>query len=125
MNGAGKTTQLQIIMGKLIPDIGEVVKAKRNMKIAYLAQEFDVQPARTVREEFYSVYDKQLQVGGCRGARGLGREGGAWCGFLVAREYYTFVSQAVAGVCACVRVRWGEGEMSELFFWLGGGAGRE
>ncbi|KIY95443.1 hypothetical protein MNEG_12521 [Monoraphidium neglectum] len=62
VNGAGKTTQLQIIMGKLIPDTGEVVKAKRNMKIAYLAQEFDVQPGRTVREEFYSVYDKQLQV---------------------------------------------------------------
>ena len=38
MNGAGKTTQLQIILGKLQADSGEVVKAKRNMRIAYLAQ---------------------------------------------------------------------------------------
>jgi hypothetical protein len=70
VNGAGKTTQLQIIMGKLSPDAGEVVKAKRNMKIAYLAQEFDVQPGRTVREEFYSVYEKQLQVGAAGQAQG-------------------------------------------------------
>jgi ATPase subunit of ABC transporter with duplicated ATPase domains len=67
VNGAGKTTQLQIIMGKLQPDAGEVIKAKRNMKIAYLAQEFDVVPTRTVREEFYSVYEKQRQVGGIGG----------------------------------------------------------
>jgi ABC-type Mn2+/Zn2+ transport system ATPase subunit len=38
VNGAGKTTQLQIVMGRLQPDTGEVVKAKRNMRIAYLAQ---------------------------------------------------------------------------------------
>uniref|UniRef100_A0A7R9YWU0 ABC transporter domain-containing protein n=1 Tax=Chlamydomonas euryale TaxID=1486919 RepID=A0A7R9YWU0_9CHLO len=62
VNGAGKTTQLQIIMGKLAPDGGNVVKAKKNMKIAYLAQEFDVDLGRTVREEFYSVYEKQMQV---------------------------------------------------------------
>lgn len=55
VNGAGKTTQLQIIMGKLQADAGEVVKAKKNLRIAYLAQEFDVKPTRTVREEFYSV----------------------------------------------------------------------
>jgi ATPase subunit of ABC transporter with duplicated ATPase domains len=54
-------------MGKLLPDAGEVVKAKRNMRIAYLAQEFDVDPGRTVREEFYSVYDRQMQVGGFGG----------------------------------------------------------
>ena len=62
VNGAGKTTQLQIVLGKLQPDAGEIIKAKRNMKIAYLAQEFDVDPTRTVREEFYSVYDKQRAV---------------------------------------------------------------
>ncbi len=38
VNGAGQTTQLQIILGKLQADSGEVVKAKRNMRIAYLAQ---------------------------------------------------------------------------------------
>ena len=45
---SGKTTQLQIIMGKLQADSGEVVKAKKNMRIAYLAQEFDVVPTRSV-----------------------------------------------------------------------------
>ncbi|KAF6252209.1 P-loop containing nucleoside triphosphate hydrolase protein [Scenedesmus sp. NREL 46B-D3] len=62
VNGAGKTTQLQIVMGRLTPDAGEVIKAKRNMKVAYLAQEFDVEPSRTVREEFSSVYRQQLKV---------------------------------------------------------------
>lgn len=49
INGAGKTTQLQIITGALQPDSGEVVKEKANMKIAYLTQEFAVEPTRTVR----------------------------------------------------------------------------
>ena len=49
VNGAGKTTQLQIITGELTPDGGEVVKAKPTMRIAYLTQEFDVKPTRTVR----------------------------------------------------------------------------
>lgn len=63
VNGAGKTTQLQIIMGRLDPDGGEVIKAKKHMRIAYLAQEFDVDVTRTVREEFYSVYEQQRKVG--------------------------------------------------------------
>jgi ATPase subunit of ABC transporter with duplicated ATPase domains len=62
VNGAGKTTQLQIVMGKLQADGGEVVRARKNMRIAYLAQEFDVDPRRTVREEFLSVFESQLRV---------------------------------------------------------------
>lgn len=62
VNGAGKTTQLQVITGALIPDSGEVIKAKESMKIAYLTQEFDVQPSRTVREEFTSAFADQLKV---------------------------------------------------------------
>lgn len=38
VNGAGKTTQLQIITGKMEADGGVVIKAKPNMKIAYLTQ---------------------------------------------------------------------------------------
>ena len=49
VNGAGKTTQLQIITGSLEADSGEILKQKVNMKIAYLTQEFDVEPSRTVR----------------------------------------------------------------------------
>jgi ABC-type hemin transport system ATPase subunit len=49
VNGAGKTTQLQIITGALQPDSGVVLKEKPNMKIAYLTQEFDVVATRTVR----------------------------------------------------------------------------
>ena len=49
VNGAGKTTQLQIITGALQPDSGTVLKERPNMKIAYLTQEFDVIPTRTVR----------------------------------------------------------------------------
>ena len=38
INGAGKTTQLKIISGELEADSGSVLKAKPNMKIAYLTQ---------------------------------------------------------------------------------------
>ena len=62
VNGAGKTTQLQVIIGALQPTSGEVIKAKQNMKIAYLTQEFDVDPRRTVREEFASALGDQLQL---------------------------------------------------------------
>jgi hypothetical protein len=33
-----RTPAPQIVMGKVTPDAGEVVKAKRNMRVAYLAQ---------------------------------------------------------------------------------------
>ena len=49
INGAGKTTQLQIIAGALEADSGSVIKERPNMKIAYLTQEFDVVATRTVR----------------------------------------------------------------------------
>lgn len=62
INGAGKTTQLKVITGSLIPDSGEVLRAKQTMKIAYLTQEFDVEPSRTVREEFMSAFADQMDV---------------------------------------------------------------
>lgn len=60
VNGAGKTTQLQIITGALQPDAGNIIKAKENMRIAYLTQEFDVTPSNTVREEFMSAFGEQV-----------------------------------------------------------------
>ena len=65
VNGAGKTTQLQIITGALQPDAGNVIKAKDNMRIAYLTQEFDVTPSNTVREEFMSAFGEQVMTQCC------------------------------------------------------------
>eukprot|EP00897_Mesotaenium_endlicherianum_P004485 jgi/Mesen1/4064/ME000213S03086 len=62
INGAGKTTQLKIISGEMEPDSGAVLKAKPQMKIAYLTQEFEVVPTRTVREEFLNAFAEQMGI---------------------------------------------------------------
>ncbi|GAB2260155.1 hypothetical protein Droror1_Dr00011010 [Drosera rotundifolia] len=64
VNGAGKTTQLRIITGQEVPDSGNVIKAKENMKIAFLSQEFEVSLTRTVREEFLSAFEEQMEIKG-------------------------------------------------------------
>lgn len=48
-NGAGKTTQLKLITGEMEADAGSIIRAKSNMKIAFLNQEFEVVMTRTVR----------------------------------------------------------------------------
>jgi ATP-binding cassette, subfamily F, member 3 len=55
VNGAGKSTQLKIIAGEMEPTAGIVVRPN-SLKIAYLTQEFEVEPTRTVREEFWTVF---------------------------------------------------------------------
>ncbi|MFS7969668.1 putative ABC transporter, AAA+ ATPase domain, P-loop containing nucleoside triphosphate hydrolase [Helianthus anomalus] len=62
VNGAGKTTQLRIISGLEEPDSGNVVKAKPNMKISFLSQEFEVSGGRTVREEFMCAFKEEMEV---------------------------------------------------------------
>ncbi|CAM8946924.1 unnamed protein product [Rhodiola kirilowii] len=62
VNGAGKTTQLRIITGQEEPDSGNVIKAKPNMKIAFLSQEFEVSMSKTVREEFMSAFKEEMEV---------------------------------------------------------------
>ncbi|KAL3527868.1 hypothetical protein ACH5RR_012524 [Cinchona calisaya] len=62
VNGAGKTTQLRIVSGLEEPDSGNVIKAKANMKIAFLSQEFEVLGTRTVKEEFMSAFKEEMQV---------------------------------------------------------------
>ena len=64
VNGAGKTTQMRIIAGQEEPDSGNVIKAKPNMKIAFLSQEFEVSPSRTVREEFLSAFKEEMEIAG-------------------------------------------------------------
>ncbi len=79
----------QVITGSLLPDAGEVLRAKEKMRIAHLSQEFDVQPSRTLREEFVSAFGEQIQV--------RGRVGG-WYG----------VPSAALAVLHYAALRWGE-----------------
>ncbi len=55
VNGAGKSTQLKIISGEIEATTGEVIRPT-SLKIAYLTQEFEVEPTRTVYEEFWTVF---------------------------------------------------------------------
>lgn len=64
VNGAGKTTQMRIVAGLEEPDSGSVIKAKPNMKIAFLSQEFEVSMSRTVREEFLSAFKEEMEISG-------------------------------------------------------------
>jgi ATP-binding cassette, subfamily F, member 3 len=61
VNGAGKSTQLRIIAGLEEPSSGAVVK-QGTPRIAYLQQEFDVDPARTVREELFKAFGEAATV---------------------------------------------------------------
>ena len=67
-NGAGKSTQLRLIAGMEEASSGQIVK-QGEPRIAYLQQEFDVDPSRTVREELFQAFgeaaivlDKQKKV---------------------------------------------------------------
>lgn len=61
VNGAGKSTQLKIIAGEMEPTTGEVIRPS-SLHIAYLTQEFEVDPCRTVREEFWRAFAEANQV---------------------------------------------------------------
>jgi ATP-binding cassette subfamily F protein 3 len=61
VNGAGKSTQLKIIAGEIEPTAGEVIRPS-SLHVAYLNQEFDVDPTRTVREELWTVFAAANQV---------------------------------------------------------------
>ncbi|NJL20423.1 MAG: ABC-F family ATP-binding cassette domain-containing protein [Leptolyngbyaceae cyanobacterium SM1_3_5] len=61
VNGAGKSTQLKIIAGEMEPTSGEVIRPN-SLHIAYLTQEFEVDPTRTVREEFWRAFGEANRV---------------------------------------------------------------
>jgi ATP-binding cassette, subfamily F, member 3 len=61
VNGAGKSTQLKIINGEIEPTAGEVIRPA-SLHIAYLNQEFEVDPSHTVREEFWTVFKEANEV---------------------------------------------------------------
>ncbi|YAF93793.1 MAG: ABC-F family ATP-binding cassette domain-containing protein [Nodularia sp. CChRGM 3473] len=61
VNGAGKSTQLKIITGEIEPTAGEIIRPA-SLHIAYLNQEFEVDPSRTVKEEFWTVFAEANEV---------------------------------------------------------------
>ena len=61
VNGAGKSTQLKIIQGKVEPTSGQVIRPNE-LHISALNQEFEVDPRRTVREEFWTVFEEANKI---------------------------------------------------------------
>ncbi|MEM1368065.1 MAG: ATP-binding cassette domain-containing protein, partial [Cyanobacteria bacterium P01_H01_bin.15] len=61
VNGAGKTTQMKIVMGEIEPTSGDVIRPS-SLKIAYLNQEFDVDCDRTIASELWTVFTEANQV---------------------------------------------------------------
>ena len=61
VNGAGKSTQLKIIQGKIEPTAGKIVRPNE-LHISALNQEFEVDPRRTVREEFWTVFKEANKI---------------------------------------------------------------
>ena len=61
VNGAGKSTQLRLIAGQEEPTSGQVVR-QGEPRIAYLQQEFDVDPQRSVREELFQAFGEAASV---------------------------------------------------------------
>ena len=61
VNGAGKSTQMKIIAGVEEPSSGQVVR-QGEPRIAYLQQEFDVDPSRSVREELFQAFGEAAEV---------------------------------------------------------------
>jgi ATP-binding cassette subfamily F protein 3 len=58
-NGAGKTTLLDIVRGALAADSGQVVLSP-GWRIGYLAQDTGLDPAWTVRQAMWNVFDELL-----------------------------------------------------------------
>ncbi|MEO0966844.1 MAG: ABC-F family ATP-binding cassette domain-containing protein [Cyanobacteria bacterium J06639_18] len=61
VNGAGKSTQLKIITGEIEPTQGEIIRPS-SLHIAYLNQEFEVDPSRTVKEELWRAFGEANTV---------------------------------------------------------------
>jgi len=61
VNGAGKSTQMRLIAGLEEPSGGQIVR-QGDPRIAYLQQEFDVDPRRSVRQELFQAFGEAAQV---------------------------------------------------------------
>lgn len=63
-NGGGKTTQLKVLAGELDPTTGEVMKSSKELKIAFLRQEFvdELVMGRSLKDELLSVFEEEQGV---------------------------------------------------------------
>lgn len=57
-NGSGKSTLLRILAGKDSSDLGGIIRYKEGIKIAWLEQEPDYDPEKSVFEEVFSSSDE-------------------------------------------------------------------
>ncbi len=61
VNGAGKSTQLKIVMGEIEPTTGKIVRPN-SLRIGYLNQEFDIDESRTVQDEMWRAFGEVNRV---------------------------------------------------------------
>ncbi|QBE70092.1 ABC transporter ATP-binding protein [Synechococcus sp. WH 8101] len=61
VNGAGKSTQMRLIAGLEEPSAGQIIR-QGDPRIAYLQQEFDVDPRRSVRQELFQAFGEAAEV---------------------------------------------------------------
>ena len=60
-NGTGKTSILNILVGKDSPDAGQIV-SRKGLHIAYLSQENTLNPEQTIEQSIFSSDNKTLKV---------------------------------------------------------------
>ena len=60
-NGAGKTTLIKLILGELVPDVGEIFK-KGGLKIGYLEQNGGYESGNTVYGEMREVFAEEISA---------------------------------------------------------------
>lgn len=60
-NGTGKTTQFKIILGEVEPSSGEVFKPQ-GARIAYLSQEFEIDPCNTLHDELLTTFTEAHKI---------------------------------------------------------------
>ena len=63
-NGGGKTTQLRILAGEVEATTGDVIKSSRNLRVAFLRQEFvdGLGMTLTLREELLTSFVEEKQL---------------------------------------------------------------
>ncbi len=63
-NGAGKTSQLKVLAGIIEPTTGTVVKSSKNLRTAFLRQEFidELVLTRQLKDELYASFEEEQQL---------------------------------------------------------------